>query len=160
MRTSPWRAPLALRMRVSMSAIGSEMTPVVSLVAIYQLDFVTPGMRPSAASVRKQMRHMPNFRMNARGRPQSRHRLWNRTLNLGARFQRSIADFFAKIPLPLPEGHAQLRQQRAALLVCLRRRHDGNLEAADLVDAVVIDLGKDDLLAQAQGVVVATVECV
>jgi hypothetical protein len=49
-------------MRVSMSAMGSEMTPVVSL-AIYQLDFVTPGMRPSAASVRKQMRHMPNFRM-------------------------------------------------------------------------------------------------
>ena len=67
------------------------------LVAIYQLDFVTPGMRPSAASVRKQMRHIPNFLMNALGRPQSRQRLWNRTLNLGARFQRSIADFFAKI---------------------------------------------------------------
>jgi len=50
------------------------------------------------------MRHMPNFRMNARGRPQSRHRLWNRTLNLGARFQRSIADFFAKILYLLRNG--------------------------------------------------------
>ncbi len=68
-----------------------------SLVAIYQLDFVMPGMRPSAANVRKQMRHMPNFLMYALGRPQIRHRLWNRTLNLGARFHRSIADFFAKI---------------------------------------------------------------
>src|SRR5260370_10255193 len=28
----------------------------------HQLDFVTPGMRPSAARLRKQMRHMPNFR--------------------------------------------------------------------------------------------------
>jgi len=54
-------------------------------------------MRPSAASVRKQMRHMPNFLMYARGRPHRRQRLWNRTLNLGVCFQRSIADFFAKI---------------------------------------------------------------
>jgi len=43
------------------------------------------------------MRHMPNLRMYARGRPHSRQRLWNRTLNFGVRFQRSIADFFAKI---------------------------------------------------------------
>src|SRR5216684_598081 len=28
----------------------------------HQLDFVTPGMRPSAARLRKQMRHMPNLR--------------------------------------------------------------------------------------------------
>ena len=42
------------------------------------------------------MRHMPNFLMYARGRPQSRQRLWNRTRYLGVCFQRSIADFFAK----------------------------------------------------------------
>src|SRR4029077_20818741 len=66
----------------------------------HQLDLVTPGMRPSAASVRKQMRHMPNLRRKARGRPQMRQRLWNLTLNLGctrSRFQRSIEDFFAKL---------------------------------------------------------------
>jgi len=56
-----------------------------------------PGILPSAASVRKQMRHIPNFRMYARGRPHSRQRLCCRTLNFGAFFQRSIADFFAKI---------------------------------------------------------------
>src|SRR5207302_6772232 len=88
----------------------------------HQLDFVTPGMRPSAASVRKQMRHMPNLRRNARGRPQMRQRLWNLTLNLGwtmSRFQRSSDDFFAKLsylfPLSLPEGHAEARQQAARL---------------------------------------------
>ncbi len=43
------------------------------------------------------MRHMPNFLMYARGRPQSRQRLCARTVNFGVRFQRSIADFFAKI---------------------------------------------------------------
>jgi hypothetical protein len=29
----------------------------------YQLDFTTPGISPLSASVRKQMRHMLNFRM-------------------------------------------------------------------------------------------------
>jgi hypothetical protein len=43
------------------------------------------------------MRHMPNFRMYARGRPQSRQRLCCRTANLGARFHRSIADFLANL---------------------------------------------------------------
>src|SRR5229473_3772761 len=65
----------------------------------HQLDFVTPGMRPSAASVRKQIRHMPNLRRYARGRPQMRHRLCRRTLNFGCArslFQRSSEDFFAK----------------------------------------------------------------
>src|SRR5216683_2977769 len=41
----------------------------------HQLAFVTPGTRPSEASSRKQMRHMPNLRRNARGRPQMRQRL-------------------------------------------------------------------------------------
>jgi hypothetical protein len=54
-------------------------------------------MRPSAASVRKQIRHMPNFLMYARGRPHSLQRLCARTRNFGGRFERSIADFFAKV---------------------------------------------------------------
>jgi hypothetical protein len=57
---------------------------------------VTPGTRPSAASVRKQIRHMPNFLKYARGRPQIWQRLWNRTAYFGFRFHLSIADFFAK----------------------------------------------------------------
>jgi hypothetical protein len=86
-----------------MSAIGSEMIPTLlrgfvvamGIALPHQLDLVTPGTRPSAAMVRKQIRHIPNLRMYARGRPQIRQRLRNRTPNFGACFQRSIADFFA-----------------------------------------------------------------
>ena len=56
--TSVWRARDALRTRVSMSAIGSEM-----FIGPYQLDFVTPGSSPRSARSRKQMRHRANRRM-------------------------------------------------------------------------------------------------
>ena len=42
------------------------------------------------------MRHMPNLRMYARGRPHTPQRLRNRTWNFAGRFQRSIADVLAK----------------------------------------------------------------
>jgi hypothetical protein len=42
MITFAFRAVMALRMRVSMSAIGSVM--------VYQLDLTTPGMSPRSAS--------------------------------------------------------------------------------------------------------------
>jgi hypothetical protein len=41
----------------------------------YQLDLVTPVASPLEASIRKQIRHTPNFRRNARGLPQSPQRL-------------------------------------------------------------------------------------
>ena len=56
--TSAWRARDALRMRVSMSAIGSEM-----FIGAYQLDLVTPGSSPSRARSRKQMRQSAKRRM-------------------------------------------------------------------------------------------------
>src|SRR5437764_10091774 len=63
-----------------------------------------------------------------------------------------------KRSLSPPERHAQLQQQRAALVVRLRGGHDRHLEAAQLVDLVVVDLGEDDLLAQPERVVAAAVE--
>jgi hypothetical protein len=48
---------LALRMRVSMSAIGS-----VIVMAAYQLAFVTPGISPACTMTRRQIRHSPNLR--------------------------------------------------------------------------------------------------
>src|SRR5439155_16777931 len=56
------------------------------------------------------------------------------------------------------ERHPEAAQQRARLLVRLGGRGDGDVEPADLGDVVVIDLGKDDLLAQAERVVAAAVE--
>ena len=66
----------ALRTRVSMSAMGSDdvMLLVPSLPSYptcYQLDFVTPGISPASASLRKQMRHSVNLRMIA-ARPSAR----------------------------------------------------------------------------------------
>ena len=52
-----WLAALALRMRVSMSAIVSL------IMAVYQELFLTPGICPCEAMPRKQTRHIPNLRM-------------------------------------------------------------------------------------------------
>jgi hypothetical protein len=41
----------------------------------YQLDFITPGISPRKAMLRKQMRQIPNFRKKARGRPHMGQRL-------------------------------------------------------------------------------------
>src|SRR3954464_15978955 len=56
------------------------------------------------------------------------------------------------------EGHAERLEQRVGLSVRLRGRRDRDVEAADRVDRVVVDLGEDDLLADAQVVVSAAVE--
>src|SRR5207302_6051886 len=81
-----------------------------------------------------------------------------------SRFQRSSEDFFAKLsylfPLSLPEGHAEARQQAARLVVVAGSGRDRDLEPAQLVDLVVVDLREHDLLPQAQRVVAAAVEAV
>jgi len=48
-------ALLALRMQVSMSAMGSEQ--LIVYLPPYQLAFTTPGIFPADASSRKQIRH-------------------------------------------------------------------------------------------------------
>ena len=81
MATVSWYAELALRRRVSMSAIGSviDMAVLAFLAVVsggrchhsgptavtrvcYQLDLVMPGSSPRCAIARKQIRHRPNFR--------------------------------------------------------------------------------------------------
>jgi hypothetical protein len=64
--------------------------------ADYQLDLVTPVIRPLDASLRKQILHMPNLRMNARGRPHNGHLLYFRTPNFGLPCALAIMDFLAK----------------------------------------------------------------
>src|SRR5271157_2567111 len=99
--TLGWRAWIALRTRVSMSAMGSL---VISLLGgrgpgarertvarsatfprppapdprphvLYQLALITPGISPFNASWRKHRRQTPNLRRKARGRPQRQQRL-------------------------------------------------------------------------------------
>src|SRR4051795_7581478 len=56
------------------------------------------------------------------------------------------------------EGHAEGLEQRVGLAVGRGRRRDGDVEPADLVDLVVVDLGEDDLLADPEVVVAPAVE--
>jgi len=66
---------------------------------LYQLDFTTPGIWPSSASFRKQIRQRPNFRMKARGRPHRSQRFLCRTgcavLKALGRFVFMIIEIFA-----------------------------------------------------------------
>src|SRR5262245_36412106 len=99
----------ALRIRVSMSAIGSVILPSYGAVPRrYQLLFVTPVISPSSASLRKHKRQSANFLMYARGRPHRRQRLRSRILYLG--FLDSLAIFavvaISRPPTPSSGGRA------------------------------------------------------
>src|SRR5699024_12162054 len=68
-------------------------------------------------------------------------------------------DFFAIVSSSLAgEGSADLLQQGAGLFIGVRGGADDHIHAADLVDLVVLDLGEDQLLPDAQGIVAAAVE--
>src|SRR5579863_3281402 len=60
--------------------------------------------------------------------------------------------------LLLPEREVESLEQCSALTVVLRRRRNRDVHAPDLVDLVVLDLGENDLLLDAQAVVAAAVE--
>src|SRR5437899_3937715 len=62
----------ALRMRVSMSAMGSVM---LMREASYQLALIKPGISPRSAISRSLLRPSPNLRNTPRGRPVSLQRL-------------------------------------------------------------------------------------
>jgi len=64
-------------------------------VLFYQLAFLTPGISPSSANLRKQMRQIPNLRYTARGRPHSLQRDSRRVENFGLRFALAIFDLLA-----------------------------------------------------------------
>src|SRR5438477_3864532 len=150
MSTFSCSARLALRIRVSMSAMGS-------LRMAYQLAFTMPGTSPLSASSRKHSRHISNFRRYARGRPHSLHRWYARVENFGVRCDFMMRAVFA-IRLLLPERHAEVRQECLRVLVRPRRRDDDDVHPANLVDLVVHDLREDQLLSEAERVVAPAVE--
>jgi hypothetical protein len=56
------------------------------------------------------------------------------------------------------ERHTEQRKQPAAFLIILSRCYDCDLHTACLIDAVVIDLRKNDLLVQPERVIATTIE--
>ena len=61
MATEGLRTAFALRMRVSMSAMGSVIM-AISLFSSYQEALRMPGISPRSARSRRQIRQMPNLR--------------------------------------------------------------------------------------------------
>src|SRR5580692_8033303 len=57
-----------------------------------------------------------------------------------------------------PERHAQMLQQRACLVVICRRGHDGDVHALHLIDLLVGNLRKDQLVVQAERVIATAIE--
>src|SRR5699024_10399003 len=66
-----------------------------SRIYLYQLAFLTPGIRPLCASSRKQSRHKLNLRITECGRPQRSQRVYSCTLNFCRRCCFAIIDFLA-----------------------------------------------------------------
>src|SRR5438094_167715 len=158
MRVSSCNALLALRIRVSMSAIGSVIIIAGPLLPralrhardralvgeLAQADPAEPelaidGARPAAPVAPRVLAHLELLRPGS------------------LRDQRLLGHSLL-LPSVRGEREAKAAEKRAGLLVRVRARGDGDVEAADLVDGVVVDLRKDDLLADAERVVPAPVE--
>src|SRR3954451_15099262 len=137
-------ALLPLRIRVSMSAMGSVSIGLLlpralgharddALVGeLAQADPAEPELlehraRPAAAVAAAVVAHL---------------------VLRGARGLRDHRLLGHLVPLLLArERHPQAAQKRLGLLVRLGCGRDRDVEPADLLDLVVVDLGKDDLLA-------------
>src|SRR5208283_1210605 len=151
--TVSWRTMMAFRILVSMSEIGS-----VATFSSYQLDLITPGSSPLKASPRKQILHISNLPMNARGLPQIVHLFLARTLNFGVRFAFSIIPFLAMAPPLTPERHAHELQELKGLFVRLCGRGNGDVHPPHPIDLVILYLRKNDLLLQSHSVIAPPVE--
>src|SRR3990172_216095 len=167
--TSTWsfRAPFALRMRVSMSAIVSVITPPIpasspgspagldhagDLAPVRQLpqadaaeaELAKDRPRPAAAETPRVGAHLelggplPLLQQRLLGHP-----VLPPTLRRRRR---------------LPQREAEQPQQFAGLLVRAGGGHDGDIHAANLLHLVVVDLGKDQLLLHAEVQVAAAIE--
>jgi len=78
---------------------------MVRVLPPYQLAFLTPGIKPWSASVRKQMRQTPNFRYTLRGRPHSLQRSSRREENFGSLIALAIFDLLATLFPVFHIGH-------------------------------------------------------
>jgi len=79
--------------------------------AAYQLAFLTPGMQPWSASLRKQIRQVPNLRYTARGRPHSMQRRTTRVEYFGFRLAAAIFDLLAMVIHSVSRGRPAPRRR-------------------------------------------------
>src|SRR5262249_38135957 len=150
MSTFSCSARLALRMRVSRSAIGSLRMALPARLH----DARDLALERQLAETEPTHLELPEVaaRPAAQLAPRVGARLELR-LTLRLHDERGLGH--TKL---LPERHAQMRQQHLGVFVRTRRRDDADVHAANLVDLVVHDLREDQLLAQPERVVATAVE--
>ena len=99
--------------------------------------------------MRKQIRHMANFRRYPRDLPHTRQRLYRRTANFGVLLALLIRDFFAILLLSAPslgpEGHPEEPQQLPTLRIGLGRGDNSDGQTFDTLHLVVVHFRKDHL---------------
>ena len=157
MRTSSCIATLALRMRVSMSAIGSVIVIVrlpspAGLRHTGHLAGVHQLAQADAAEPELAVHRRAAGRSAGSGcRP--------RTLNFGLRCCFSMSAFLAMYLLPFTlEREAEGVEQGLAFGIGAGGGDDRDVHAPGRVDLVVVDLREDQLLGDAERVVAAAVE--
>src|SRR5580700_325267 len=161
--TLGWRALIALRTRVSMSAIGSLVIPALQLFL-----WLSPARLRDAGDFPVQRQLAEAQPANAelaqkRARPAAAPaavavlRVMQARRLGGARlFQFQIfgslggGGHVSLLSPLLPERHAELLQQRHTFRVGARRSGDGDIHPLGLLHFGVIDFRKNQLLANAQ----------
>src|SRR6266540_2858588 len=154
--TSVWRAREALRILVSMSAMGSEMF----------IDFLPARLRNAGQLA--QQGSLPEADP-AQGEPthvatrSAAHGAAVIGANAELRLALCLGDerllgHLDSSPRLAGEGHAEELEQALRLLVGLRRRHDADLQPAETIHLVIIDLGECQLLAKPHREIAAPVE--
>src|ERR1035437_1086566 len=154
--TSACRAREALRMRVSMSAIGSE-----TFIGYLPTRLCDAGQlaeqRPLAEADAAQSK-APHKRAGPAANEAPVVGL-NLVLRRSLRLvdHRRLSRYFSSPRLD-GKGHAEEFEQTLRFLVGLRRRHDADLQPAETVHLVVVNLRESELLPEAHGVVTAPIE--
>src|SRR5713101_8125704 len=158
-RTSSWNATLALRRRVSMSAIGSVImsAPASSPRRLgHTGHFARVDHRAEAdAAQAKALVHRTRAAAASTPRVSAHLELRCALLLLDESF------LCHSLPLALlvaAEREAQGTEQCPTLVVGGSGRHDGDVHTADGIDLVVVDLREDQLLRDAEGVVPPAVD--
>src|SRR5450759_3414882 len=95
------------------------------------------------------MRHKPNLRRNARGRPQRMQRFRLRIAYFSFEFALMIAArraIPALLDLLSAERHSEFLQKNPGPVIRACRRDDGDVETLGLVDLRGVDLGEDEVI--------------
>src|SRR6266571_312830 len=159
-RCPAWQA---LRTRVSMSATGSVRFILggrpLPAKNTHAGDFAAEGELPEADATQLELAQRAATATAALAAVVAAHLELRRSLDLldPALLRHAVSSGHRDRGLA-PERHAQFLEQRQRGVVALRARHEGDVHPVDALDLVVVDLGEDHLLLEADRVVAPAVE--